>query len=431
MTFSFMESPSYLFTSESVTGGHPDKLCDQISDGILDAVLVKDPFARVAVETAATTGLVVVMGELTTDAYVDIPKVVRETIRIVGYTEPDHGIDFQSCGVIVSLKEQSVDIALGVDASQEAKSRGLDTSDGEDDPDLIGAGDQGMMVGFACNESEPYAPGTFMPLSVLLAHRLTARLTELRANKTLPYLRPDGKSQVTVEYSMGKPKRVHTVVVSAQHAPEVAWDVIRRDVEEEVIKEVVPKELRDKNTKYYVNPTGRFVVGGPTGDAGLTGRKILVDTYGGVARHGGGAFSGKDPTKVDRSGAYAARHVAKNIVAAGLADRLEIQVSYAIGVARPISISIETFGTNKISDERILALIDRHFDLRPSAIMRSLNLRRPMYRQSASNGHFGREDILFPWEETNKAEEIRSEAGVQPRAVESTSARSRGAGATG
>ena len=431
MTFSFMESPSYLFTSESVTEGHPDKLCDQISDAILDAVLAKDPGARVAVETAATTGLIAVMGELTTDTYVDIPKVVRETVRLAGYTEPDHGIDFQSCGIIVSLKEQSVDIALGVDASQEAKESGRDGNNGEEDPDRIGAGDQGMMVGFACNESEPYAPGVYMPLPILLAHRLTGRLTELRKDKTLPYLRPDGKSQVTVEYELGAPKRVHTAVVSAQHAPEVAWDVIRRDVEEEIIKTVLPRELRDKTTRYLVNPTGRFVVGGPTGDAGLTGRKILVDTYGGIARHGGGAFSGKDPTKVDRSGAYAARYVAKNVVAAGLADRLELQISYAIGVAHPISISIETFGTNKVSDERILALIDRHFDLRPAAIIKTLNLRRPIYRQTASHGHFGREDVLFSWEETDKAEEIRSDAGMSVRAVEGTPARTPGIGATG
>ena len=431
MAFSFLESPSYLLTSESVTEGHPDKLCDQISDGILDAVLAKDPHARVAIETAATTGLVVVMGELSTDVYVDIPRVVRETIRLAGYTQPDYGIDFQSCGVAVSLKEQSGDIALGVDASQEAKEKGLTDNDVDGDPDRIGAGDQGMMVGFACNESEPYAPGAYMPLPILLAHQLTQRLAELRKNKTLPYLRPDGKSQVTVEYDRGVPKRVHTAIVSAQHAPEVAWDVIQRDVVEEIIKEVVPKELRDRDTKYFVNPTGRFVVGGPTGDAGLTGRKILVDTYGGLARHGGGAFSGKDPTKVDRSGAYAARHVAKNIVAAGLADRLEIQVSYAIGVARPISISIETFGTNKISDERIMELIERHFDLRPAAIIKTFNLRRPIYRPTASYGHFGRVEALFPWEETNKVAELRSEAGMRAQDAGSAQARTPGVGAAG
>ena len=421
MAFTFMESPSYLFTSESVTEGHPDKLCDQVSDAILDAIIAKDPMARVACECATTTGLMMVMGEITTETYVDIPKVVRETIRKAGYDHPDYGIDFQSCGVIVSLKEQSHDIALGVDASQEAKAKGS-TGNGNNDADLdkVGAGDQGMMVGFACNESEPYFPGAFMPLTVILSHRLTQRLAELRKNRTLPYLRPDGKSQVTIEYAYGQPKRVHTVVVSAQHNPEVSLEVIRRDVIEHVIKDVLPKELRDQETRYFVNPTGRFVVGGPTGDAGLTGRKILVDTYGGVARHGGGAFSGKDPTKVDRSSAYAARWVAKTIVAAGLADRLEIQVSYAIGVAQPISISIETFGTNKIPDQQILDLINRHFDLRPGAIIRDLNLRRPLYHQTASYGHFGRQDALFPWEETNRAAAIRAEAGIRaPGAKES------------
>ena len=414
MAFTFMESPSYLFTSESVTEGHPDKLCDQVSDAILDAILAQDPLARVACECATTTGLMIVMGEITTETYVDIPKVVRETIRKAGYDHPDYGIDFQSCGVLVSLKEQSHDIALGVDASQEAKAKGQSGNGNNDvDPEKVGAGDQGMMVGFACNESEPYTPGAFMPLTVLFSHRLTQRLAELRKNRTLPYLRPDGKSQVTIEYSYGKPKRVHTVVVSAQHNPEVSLEVIRRDVIEHVIKDVIPKELRDNDTRYFVNPTGRFVVGGPTGDAGLTGRKILVDTYGGVARHGGGAFSGKDPTKVDRSGAYAARWVAKNLVAAGLADRLEIQVSYAIGVASPISISIETFGTNKIPDQQILDLINRHFDLRPGAIIRDLNLRRPIYHQTASYGHFGRQEALFPWEETNRAAAIRAEVGIR------------------
>ena len=406
-----MASPSYLFTSESVTEGHPDKLCDQISDAILDSVLSTDPEARVAVETATTTGLVVVMGELSTDTYIDIPKVVRKTIQGAGYVRPDFGIDFQSCGIMVSLKEQSLDIAMGVDSSQEAK-RKDDGANGEDDFDKIGAGDQGMMVGFACNESEPYARGTFMPLTAFLSHKLCQRLAELRHDMTLPYLRPDGKSQVTVEYSHGVPKRVHTVVVSTQHDPEVSTDVITRDVTEEVIKAVVPKALRDRDTKYYVNPTGRFVIGGPTGDAGLTGRKILVDTYGGVARHGGGAFSGKDPTKVDRSGAYAARWVAKNIVAAGLAERAELQVSYAIGVAQPISISIETFGTNKIPDAKILELIDRHFDLRPAAIIRNLNLQRPIYLETAKYGHFGREDVVFPWEETNKAPALAADAGL-------------------
>ena len=412
MTFTFMESPSYLFTSESVTEGHPDKLCDQISDAILDAVLTRDHEARVAVETATTTGLIAVMGELTTEVYVDIPKIVREAVREAGYVKPEYGIDFQSCGIIVSLKEQSHDIALGVDESKESKDRG---SKG-DDLDLIGAGDQGMMVGFACNESEPYDPGTFMPLPIFLAHRMTQRLAELRRDLSLPYLRPDGKSQVTVEYSHGLPKRVHTAVVSTQHAPEVSLDVIQRDMEEEVIKEIIPRHLRDEETKYFVNPTGRFVIGGPTGDAGLTGRKILVDTYGGVARHGGGAFSGKDPTKVDRSGAYAARWVAKNLVAAGVADRIEIQLSYAIGVARPISISIETFGTAKVSDEKILNLIDGHFDLRPGAIIKDLRLQRPIYSPTAKYGHFGRSDIIFPWEETARAEAIAQDAGLKPAA---------------
>ena len=427
MPFSFMESASYLFTSESVTEGHPDKLCDQISDAILDAILAKDPNARVACETATTTGLVYVMGEITTETYVDIPKVVRETIRLAGYTEPEFGIDFQSCGIIVSLKEQSGDIALGVNNSQELKEKGAGTNGAaEEDPDKIGAGDQGMVVGFACNESEPFVPGSFMPLTVVLSHRLTQRLAQLRKDKSLPYLRPDGKSQVTVEYSHGVPKRIHTVVVSAQHAPEVSHDVIERDIIENVIKYVIPQGLRDKETKYYVNPTGRFVVGGPTGDAGLTGRKILVDSYGGVARHGGGAFSGKDPTKVDRSGAYAARYAAKNLVAAGLADRLEIQVSYAIGVAHPISISIETFGTNKIPDEKIMDLIKRHFDLRPAAIIRTLNLRRPIYRASASYGHFGREDVMFPWEETNKVAALQADAGIRTRAAQDGQARRAG-----
>ena len=424
MAFTFMESPSYLFTSESVTEGHPDKLCDQISDSILDAVIGRDPNARVAVETATTTGLVAVMGELTTDTYIDIPKVVRAAIQQAGYIKPDYGIDFQSCGIIVSLKEQSLDIAMGVDASQEAKGKGIINGD-DDDLDRIGAGDQGMMVGFACTESEPYGPGTFMPLPIFLAQRMTTRLAELRKSMTLPYLRPDGKSQVTVEYSHGVPKRVHTVVLSTQHDPEVSSDVIQRDMIEEVIKEIVPRELRDRQTKYYVNPTGRFVIGGPSGDAGVTGRKILVDTYGGVARHGGGAFSGKDPTKVDRSGAYAARWVAKNIVAAGLADRIEIQVSYAIGVAQPISVSIETFGTNKIPDDKILELMTKHFDLRPGAIIRNLDLQRPIYADTARYGHFGREDVRFPWEETAQAPVLAADAGLRATASDKARATQR------
>ncbi len=407
MTSSFMTSPSYLFTSESVTEGHPDKLCDQISDAILDALLAKDPYARVACETCVTNGLVVVMGEITTDAYVDIPSVVREAIRAAGYTKVEYGIEGRTCGVMVSIQEQSKDIDLGVSRSREAKEKGLANGINEEDLDRIGAGDQGMMVGFACNETPE-----LMPLTVMLSHRLVQRLAMLRKEGILPYLRPDGKSQVTVEYSYGVPKRVDTVVISAQHDPEVSYDVIQRDITEQVIKEVIPRYLRDSKTKYLVNPTGRFVVGGPAGDTGLTGRKILVDTYGGVARHGGGAFSGKDPTKVDRSAAYAARYVAKNVVAAGLADRLELQVSYAIGVAHPISISVETFGTGKVSDEVILQLIRKHFDLRPAAILRDLNLRRPIYKRTATYGHFGREDLDVPWERTDKAAILRAEAGL-------------------
>ena len=403
MAFTFTDSPSYLYTSESVTEGHPDKLCDQISDAVLDAIISKDPTARVACETCATAGLVAVMGEITTDTYVDVSRVIRDTIAAVGYTDPDFGFDAKSCGVVLSLQEQSKDIALGVDSSREAKDSGAS----EEDPDKIGAGDQGMMVGFACNETPE-----LMPLSVALSHRLTQRLATVRKEGIIPYLRPDGKSQVTVEYSYGVPKRIDTVVISAQHAPEVSQDVIKRDITDQVINEIVPKNLMDANTKIHVNPTGRFVSGGPAADTGLTGRKILVDTYGGVARHGGGAFSGKDPTKVDRSGAYYARYAAKNIVAAGLADRAEIQVSYAIGVAQPLSISVETFGTAHVDDATIQQLTEKHFDFRPAAIIRDLNLRRPIYKDTASYGHFGRDDLQLPWESTDKADILRTEAGL-------------------
>ena len=407
MAFSFTDSPRYLLTSESVTEGHPDKLCDQVSDAILDHILEKDPEGRVACETAVTTGLVVVMGEITTDTYVDVPFLVRETLRDAGYLDADYGIDYKSCGVVVSIQEQSKDISSGVSRSFEVRERGVSGSDRED-MDRIGAGDQGMMVGFACNETPE-----LMPLTVSLSHKLCRRLAEVRKQGLLPYLRPDGKSQVTVEYSYGVPKRVHTVVVSAQHAPEVDNDVLSRDIMEHVVRVVVPDNLLDSQTNYFINPSGRFAIGGPMGDTGLTGRKILVDTYGGIARHGGGAFSGKDPTKVDRSGAYAARYVAKNLVAAGLADRLEILVSYAIGVAQPISISVETFGTGKVDDELIQELAVKHFDLRPAAIIEDLRLRRPIYKSVASYGHFGREDLDLPWESTDKAAVLRAEAGLR------------------
>ena len=403
MPTSFMQTPQFFFTSESVTEGHPDKLCDQISDAILDAFLEKDPRARVACETAATTGLVLVMGEVTTSAYVEIQEVVRRTIREIGYTGIGSGFDADTCGVIVSLHGQSPDIALGVDKALEAK-RGELT---EAEIESVGAGDQGMMIGFACNETPEY-----MPLTIALAHRLARRLASQRKSGAIPYLGPDGKSQVTVEYAYGKPVRVDTVLISTQHAADISPDQIREDIVEDVMHAVIPSELIDAKTKYYVNPTGRFVTGGPHGDAGLTGRKIIVDTYGGVARHGGGAFSGKDPTKVDRSAAYAARYVAKNIVAAGLAERFEVQLSYAIGVARPLSVSIEAFGTNKIADEDILRLINEHFDLRPGAIIRDLDLRRPIYRATAAYGHFGRDDIDLPWERTDRVDMLRRAAGL-------------------
>ena len=407
MAFSFSDSPRYLLTSESVTEGHPDKLCDQISDAVLDSILERDPEGRVACEASVTNGLVVVMGEITTDTYVDIPLLVRETLMKAGYSDPDFGIDYKSCGVVVSVQEQSKDISAGVSHSLEVRQTGVDGSNRED-MDRIGAGDQGMMVGFACNETPE-----LMPLTHSLSHKLCRRLAQVRKEGLLPYLRPDGKSQVTVEYSYGVPKRIHTVVVSAQHGPDVEMEDMNRDIMKHVIEEVVPKELMDSQTRYYINPSGRFAIGGPMGDTGLTGRKILVDTYGGIARHGGGAFSGKDPTKVDRSGAYAARYVAKNLVAAGLADRAELLVSYAIGVAQPISVSVETFGTGKVDDGLIHELATKHFDLRPAAIIEDLRLRRPIYKNIAAYGHFGRDDLDLSWEKTDKAADLRAAAGLR------------------
>ncbi|UZQ83477.1 methionine adenosyltransferase [Thermoanaerobacter sp. RKWS2] len=392
-----------LFTSESVTEGHPDKICDQISDAILDEILKKDPYARVACETAVTTGLVLVMGEITTDCYVDIPKVVRKVVEEIGYTRAKFGFDADTCAVITSIDEQSPDIALGVDKALEAKRGELSDSEIE----AIGAGDQGLMFGFACDETEE-----LMPMPIMLAHKLARRLAEVRKNGTLSYLRPDGKTQVTVEYEDDRPVRVDSVVVSAQHAPEIDHDTIERDIIEHVIKPIIPENMIDNKTKIFVNPTGRFVIGGPQGDSGLTGRKIIVDTYGGYARHGGGAFSGKDPTKVDRSASYAARYVAKNIVAAGLAKKCEVQLAYAIGVATPLEIGIDTFGTGKISDEKISEIVKQVFDLRPAAIIRDLDLRRPIYRQVAAYGHFGRHDLDLPWEKTDKVDILKKLAGI-------------------
>lgn len=385
-----------LFTSESVTEGHPDKICDQVSDAILDAILENDPNARVACETAVTTGMVMVMGEITTKCYVDIPKVVRKTIEDIGYVRAKYGFDADTCAVLTSIDEQSGDIAMGVDEALESKSGQMENVD------AIGAGDQGMMFGFATNETEEY-----MPLPISMAHKLSRRLSEVRKNGTLEYLRPDGKTQVTVEYEDNKPVRIDTIVISTQHGPEITREQIEKDLMENVIKPVVPSELLDANTKYFINPTGRFVIGGPQGDSGLTGRKIIVDTYGGYGRHGGGAFSGKDPTKVDRSAAYAARWVAKNLVAAGVADKIEIQLAYAIGVAKPVSVFVDTFGTGKISDDKIADIVNKVFDLRPAAIIKELDLRRPIYRQVAAYGHFGRLDLNLPWEQLNKVEEIK------------------------
>ena len=385
-----------LFTSESVTEGHPDKICDQISDAILDELMKQDPMSRVACETSITTGLVLVMGEITTKGYVDIQKVVRETIREIGYDRAKYGFDCDTCGVITALDEQSADIALGVDKALEAKENKMT----DEEIDAIGAGDQGMMFGYATNETEEY-----MPYPISLAHKLARKLTEVRKNGTLKYLRPDGKSQVTVEYDEnGKPARLDAVVLSTQHDPEVSQEQIHEDIKEYVFDTVLPQDMIDENTKFFVNPTGRFVIGGPHGDSGLTGRKIIVDTYGGYARHGGGAFSGKDCTKVDRSAAYAARYVAKNIVAAGLADKCEIQLSYAIGVAHPTSVMVDTFGTGKLSDEKFVEIIRENFDLRPAGIIKMLDLRRPIYKQTAAYGHFGRNDIEVPWEKTDKVD---------------------------
>jgi S-adenosylmethionine synthetase len=406
MSISFMNSPHLLFTSESVTEGHPDKVCDQISDGVLDACLEQDPFSRVACEVATKTGFVMLLGEITTHANINFDELARKIITDIGYDTSEKGFDGNSCAVQVAIAKQSCDIAMGVDKALEAKSGEMS----EAEVDAIGAGDQGMMFGYACNETPQ-----LMPMPIYLAHRLTRQLADVRKDGTLPWLRPDGKSQVTIEYSYGKPKRVDTVLVSTQHAPDISHAEIRESVTEHIIMPVLPPEMVDDHLKIYVNPTGRFVIGGPMGDAGVTGRKIIVDTYGGMGRHGGGAFSGKDPTKVDRSAAYAARWAAKNVVAAGLAERVEIQVAYAIGVAHPLSVNVETFGTGVISDDEIGRLIIQNFDLRPGAIIRDLDLRRPIYRKTAAYGHFGRDDLDLPWEHTDKAEILRKAAGLNGR----------------
>lgn len=403
MSTTFMTSPRYLFTSESVSEGHPDKMCDQISDSVLDAILAQDPMARVACEVATTTGLVVVMGEITTNAYVDIDTIVRDTIRDIGYTRSDYGFDAETCGVLISIKEQSDDIKQGVDTALEAREGSMSESDIE----ATGAGDQGMMIGFACDETDE-----LMPLTASLSHRIMRRLAAARKSGEMAWLRPDAKCQVTVEYCHGKPKRVDTIVVSTQHAPEISQEEIRRQIIDFIKRDAECQKWIDGGATFHINPSGRFVTGGPLGDAGLTGRKIMVDTYGGVARHGGGAFSGKDGTKVDRSAAYMARYVAKNVVKAGLAERFELQVSYAIGKAAPTSLSVETFGTGKVCDEKISALIEERFDMRPAAIIRDLGLRRPIFKQVAAYGHFGREDVDAPWEKTDKAEALRFEAGL-------------------
>ncbi len=401
MSTTFMTSPKLMFTSESVTEGHPDKICDQISDAVLDACLEQDPMSRVACETATKTGFIVLLGEITTNAFVNFDDLVRKVILEIGYDSSDKGFDGNTCAVLAAIASQSADIALGVDHAMEDKSGEMKDTNIEH----VGAGDQGMMFGYACNETP-----TLMPMPIYMAHKLSRQLSVMRKNNTIPWLRPDGKSQVTVEYSHGKPRRIDTVLISTQHAPDVSHAEITEQVMEHIINPSLPKDMVDKDLKVFINPTGRFVIGGPMGDAGVTGRKIIVDTYGGMGRHGGGAFSGKDPTKVDRSAAYAARYAAKNVVAAGLADRIEIQVAYAIGVAHPLSVNVETFGTGKIADDKIAALINEYFDLRPGAIIRDLKLRQPIYRKTAAYGHFGRDDIEFSWEKTDKASVLKTAA---------------------